>query len=114
MAKVISFPTSAPGERTARKEANLLRRPADAVFVGREREMAELQTSLEDAYTGRGRLVLLVGEAGIGKTRTAHELGTYARTRHAQVLPGRCRAGGRQSDWLCSAGRRTGNEAVGL
>ncbi len=36
--------------------------------------MAELRAALEDALSGRGRLVTLVGEPGIGKTRTAQEL----------------------------------------
>ena len=43
-----------------------------AKFVGRQREMAELTAALEDALAGQGRLVMLVGEPGIGKTRTAH------------------------------------------
>lgn len=42
------------------------------VFVGRQQEMAVLETALRDAMSGRGRLVMLVGEPGIGKTRTAH------------------------------------------
>ena len=37
----------------------------------------------------RARLVMLVGEPGIGKTRTTQELATYARMRGAQVLWGR-------------------------
>ena len=60
------------------------------VFVGRQREMGELKACLEDALSGRGRLVTLVGEPGIGKTRTALELATYAGLRQAQVLWGRC------------------------
>ena len=35
-------------------------------------------------------MVTLVGEPGIGKTRTAQELATYAGLRGAQVLWGRC------------------------
>jgi DNA-binding winged helix-turn-helix (wHTH) protein len=38
-------------------------------FVGREQEMAELRTSLEDAISGRGRLMLLVGEPGDSDSR---------------------------------------------
>jgi DNA-binding SARP family transcriptional activator len=38
------------------------------VFVGREPELAELEGALDDAFAGRGRLVLLVGEPG---TRSA-------------------------------------------
>ena len=49
-----------------------------SAFVGREREMIELKASLEDAISGRGRLVMLVGEPGIGKTRTAQELAALA------------------------------------
>ncbi|MFB3093965.1 MAG: AAA family ATPase, partial [Dehalococcoidia bacterium] len=63
---------------------------AGGVFVGRQREMGELKACLEDALSGRGRLVTLVGEPGIGKTRTAQELATYAGLRGAQVLWGRC------------------------
>ena len=52
--------------------------------------MGELKGCLEDALSGRGRLVTLVGEPGIGKTRTAQELATYAGLRGSQVLWGRC------------------------
>jgi len=60
------------------------------VFVGRQREMAELTAALDDALSGHGRLVMLVGEPGIGKTRTTQELASYAENRGAQVLWGRC------------------------
>ena len=63
---------------------------AGGVFVGRQREMGELKAALEDALSGRGRLIALVGEPGIRKTRTAEELVTYAGLRRAQVLWGRC------------------------
>jgi len=62
---------------------------AGGVFVGREREIEDLRGAVEDALAGRGRLVMLVGEPGIGKTRTADEITTYARLRGAQVLIGR-------------------------
>ena len=60
------------------------------IFVGRQREMAELTTALNDALSGQGRLVMLAGEPGIGKTRTAQELGVLAEQRGAQNLWGRC------------------------
>ena len=72
------------------EEAQPLDSLAGGVFVGRQREMGELKGCLEDALSGRGRLVTLVGEPGIGKTRTAQELTTYAGLRSAQVLWGRC------------------------
>jgi len=69
-------------------------------FVGRGRELSELIASLDDACAGRGRLVLLVGEPGIGKSRLAEELIGQAEARGAQVLIGRCwEAGGAPAYW---------------
>jgi DNA-binding SARP family transcriptional activator len=69
-------------------------------FVGRERELAELIAGLDDAFAGRGRLFMLVGEPGIGKSRLAEELTAYARARRARVLVGRCwEAGGAPAYW---------------
>ena len=45
-----------------------------SVLVGREREMDEALASLDDAFGGRGRLLLLAGEPGIGKSRFAEEV----------------------------------------
>ncbi len=64
--------------------------PRSTLFVGRERELAELSGGLSDALGGRGRLFLIVGEPGIGKTRLAAELGDHASRRGARVLWGRC------------------------
>ena len=64
--------------------------PLRGTFVGRQREMGELKAALDDALSGQGRLVMLVGEPGIGKTRTAQELTSHAETLGAQVLWGRC------------------------
>ena len=52
--------------------------------------MAALETALDDALSGQGRLVMLAGEPGIGKTRTAQELAAYAKEHGAQVLWGWC------------------------
>lgn len=61
----------------------------EAAFVGREAEMAVLLAGLEAASAGHGRLILLTGEAGIGKTRTALEFAALARSRGIRVLIGR-------------------------
>jgi tetratricopeptide (TPR) repeat protein len=71
-------------------ESHVLDRLANDVFVGREREMDELREGLEETLAGRGQAVALLGDAGIGKTRTAMEFGTYAQLRGARVLVGRC------------------------
>jgi DNA-binding SARP family transcriptional activator len=69
-------------------------------FVGREAELEELMAGLDDAFAGRGRLFLLVGEPGIGKSRLADELSFQARARGARVLVGRCwEAGGAPAYW---------------
>ena len=65
----------------------------EGVFVGREQAMGELRAALEHALAGRGQLVFLVGEPGIGKTRTAEELGALANRRGARVHGGRCYEG---------------------
>jgi predicted ATPase len=70
------------------------------VFVGRRRELDQLDAVLADARRGRGRLVLLSGEAGIGKSRLADELATRARGAGSRVLWGRCwEAGGAPAYW---------------
>jgi predicted ATPase len=53
--------------------------PAGQVFVGRQPEMAVLQTALREASAAHRRLVLVGREPGIGKTRAAAEFGTTAR-----------------------------------
>jgi DNA-binding NarL/FixJ family response regulator/tetratricopeptide (TPR) repeat protein len=63
-------------------------RPTE-VFVGRARELAELERALEASRAGSGLTVLLAGEAGIGKTRLASELARRARAEGFEVLLGR-------------------------
>src|SRR2546425_9213638 len=43
-------------------------------FVGRERELGQLLDAFERARSGQGQVTLIVGEAGIGKSRLLHEL----------------------------------------
>ena len=59
-------------------------------FVGRDRVIDSLRSTLEDAIAGSGRLVVLVGEPGIGKTRTADEVASEAGERGVEVLVGQC------------------------
>ncbi len=66
------------------------RSPLQGTFVGRQQELTDLKAALEDTLAGLGRLVMLAGEPGIGKTRTAQELASHAETLGAQVFWGRC------------------------
>ncbi len=70
------------------------------ILVGRQRETDELRAALIDAMSGRGRLIMLAGEPGIGKTRMAQELAANAEELGGQVLWGRCHEGqGRPPYW---------------
>jgi len=42
-------------------------------FVGRERELARLETALREAQSGRPQVVLVIAEPGAGKSRLCHE-----------------------------------------
>src|SRR5262245_66219595 len=64
--------------------------PAAPVLVGRTREQATLREALAAALAGRGALVLIGGEAGIGKTALAEAILEEAQQRGALVLVGRC------------------------
>ena len=59
------------------------------VFVGREREFADVVQRLDLAGTGQGATVLVTGDAGIGKTRLAAEVASAASAKGFEVLLGR-------------------------
>ena len=72
-------PARAPGSTAASRE-----------LAGRDRELAELTTAWEKAAGGEPGVVLVIGEAGIGKTRLAEALAAEAASAGATVLPSRC------------------------
>ena len=72
-----------PAENTPPKEQAAL-----LSFVGRQAEMAHLTMWWNRAARGRGGLVLLSGEAGVGKSRLARELGLLAESQGARLLYG--------------------------
>lgn len=63
-------------------------------FVGRRRELAQLEAAVDDALAGHGRMVLLSGELGIGKTRLAEEGARRASAKGMLAVWGRCWEGG--------------------
>ncbi len=64
--------------------------PAARDLVGRDRELAELAGVWAKAAAGEPGVVLIVGEAGIGKTRLAEALAAEAASAGAMVLAARC------------------------
>ena len=69
-----------PGDRSVESEP----------LIGRDDELAALTGLLERAESGRPQFAVLVGDAGIGKTRLVAELSTVAQRRGFLVLSGRC------------------------
>jgi tetratricopeptide (TPR) repeat protein len=60
-------------------------------FVGREAEMTRLEDTLDEVSASRTcRLVTVVGDAGVGKSRLVREFATRAASEQSQVLRGRC------------------------
>ncbi len=60
------------------------------ILVGRSSELNALQDCLEAAASGQGGVVLLSGEAGIGKSRLVAELQQSASAQDFQLLSGQC------------------------
>jgi len=61
-----------------------------SLIVGRVRELEALQSCLSQVIQGKGRSVMISGEAGIGKTKLTEELGRLARMTNCKFLVGRC------------------------
>ncbi len=70
-------------------EAGPPRPRATRPFIGRGREIESLMRSLETALGGLPQATLVVGEAGIGKTRLLREFQAAARQRSVEVCAGR-------------------------
>ncbi len=64
--------------------------PSFGNFIGRKREQTELRAALDEVSNSRGRLFLVSGEPGIGKTRLAEEIANEATARGMRAVWGRC------------------------
>src|SRR5215831_6464247 len=69
-------------------------------FVGREREMATLHVLLAQVETGRGQVVGVVGEPGIGKSRLLYEFRQSLEGKRLIYLIGRCLSYGSTTPYL--------------
>lgn len=69
--------------------SGVFNKPVSSPFlIGRYEERARLHQLIDQAGKGQGQVVLLSGEAGIGKSRLAAEVKTEARARGFLVLQG--------------------------
>jgi TOMM system kinase/cyclase fusion protein len=59
-------------------------------FVGRQRELDELAAAWERARAGQGSTVVVLGEAGIGKSRLAREMRAQLHARGSGWIEARC------------------------
>jgi DNA-binding SARP family transcriptional activator len=81
-------------------EQRTMARPHAAPMIGREHELAALLDGLDSAFSRRGRIFLIGGEPGIGKSRLADEVAEQAVQRGAETLFGRAwEAGGAPAYW---------------
>ena len=76
-------------DTSAGPRPSAVRAPLTA-FVEREAERARLRQLVDDALVGRGRLALVAGEAGVGKSRLVAEIADEAQARGMRVLTGHC------------------------
>ena len=60
------------------------------VLIDRVNELATLQALIDQEKSGRGQVVLLSGEAGIGKSRLVAEVKTEAVSRDLLLMQGSC------------------------
>ena len=90
-----------PGERYAkmaevRADLGGMDAPAPAAaaakipLIGRENELAELKRALDEALAGRGSLIMIGGEPGIGKTHLTTALLEAGKQRGAFAVRGHC------------------------
>ncbi len=80
------YPESAPEQFLSSLPRKIQRPP----FVGRQNEWRQLTSALHRARSGEGRIVLICGEAGVGKTRLSEEFLAWAQGKvGAQTLVGR-------------------------
>jgi len=88
-------------------------RRAAAPVVGRDEELALLEAGLEDALAGRGRLFVVVGGPGTGKTHLGDEIASRAKARGASILWGRgWHGGGAPPFWPWSRAMRSAGRTL--
>lgn len=63
---------------------------SSGTLIGRDQELEVIETAVRDASAGQGRIILMAGEPGIGKTRLSHEAVYSAVAAGSRAVEGRC------------------------
>jgi DNA-binding CsgD family transcriptional regulator len=83
-------PAASTPDRSSDGSALLWQSQARVSFVGRQVELQQLKAAFAAAAAGNGRLMLLVGEPGIGKTALCDQLGSSVADSGGVPLVGHC------------------------
>jgi predicted ATPase/DNA-binding winged helix-turn-helix (wHTH) protein len=94
----VAVGTVRPREGGRLADAPLRRRPLRQ-FVGRQQELAALRQGVEQVTAGRGQVVGMAGEPGIGKSRLLAEFHTRLRPHAVTYLEGRCVSYGQETPY---------------
>jgi serine/threonine protein kinase/tetratricopeptide (TPR) repeat protein len=88
------------GESGIQTRLEAAERAGLTAFVGRERELETLLGTLEAALASEGQFVVVLGEAGMGKSRLLHELQHRLDPEQVLLLRGRCQSYGGSISYL--------------
>jgi predicted ATPase len=80
----VSWSDASAGTRPSAAPARL------TPFLERDAERASLRVLVDDAVEGHGKLALIAGEPGVGKSRLTAEIGDEAQAHGMRVLTGHC------------------------
>ena len=94
-APIVAYALEGSLERASRRRLRFELR-----LVGRRTELATLEARLADALAGRGQVLGLAAEAGMGKSRLVAEFVRGARRRGIQVAFGECQAYGSNTGYF--------------
>ena len=92
---VHAYEVTAAGSRRSRIDQARL-----SPFVGREHELGLLVHAFEESAHGRGQVVGIVGEPGVGKSRLLYEFRRVLQPKGAAFLEGACQSFGRSVPYL--------------
>jgi tetratricopeptide (TPR) repeat protein len=83
-------PPASPRPAAPRRRRRPRWDPTAIPLIGRSLELERLREALDEAWSGRGQLVAVLGPAGIGKTRLVEDVGEAAARRDGSLMIGRC------------------------